>query len=77
VRRRFAAAGVTLTQDLRNEEQDAEQQRRQHLVPESAMFCFSILEREKRTSPTGLARTGRAIEAAGFPLCLGLSAAGC
>ncbi|MBF8791551.1 N-acetyltransferase [Pseudomonas monteilii] len=37
VRRRFAAAGVTLTQDLRNEEQEAEQQRWQHLVPESAM----------------------------------------
>jgi hypothetical protein len=37
VRRRFAAAGVTLTQDLRNEELDAEQQRWQHLVPESAM----------------------------------------
>ena len=37
VRRRFAAAGVTLTQDLRNEELDTEQRRWEHLVPESAM----------------------------------------
>ncbi|OAS07811.1 hypothetical protein AYO08_10620 [Pseudomonas putida] len=37
VRRRFSAAGATITQDLRNEEQDAEQLRWQNLVPESAM----------------------------------------
>lgn len=37
VRRRFSAAGATITQDLRNEEQDAEQLRWQNLIPESAM----------------------------------------
>lgn len=34
VRQRFAAAGVEVTGDIRTAEQDAEQQRWQHLVPE-------------------------------------------
>ena len=35
VRKRFAAAGVTLTRDLRTGEQEVEQQRWQHLVSET------------------------------------------
>lgn len=34
VRKRFAAAGVTMTQDVRTADQDGERQRWQHLVPE-------------------------------------------
>ncbi|MGY8829205.1 MAG: N-acetyltransferase [Pseudomonadales bacterium] len=48
VRKRFAGAGAELTRDIRTADQDAEQQRWQHLVPEPE---HERLIRELKTSP--------------------------